>query len=75
MASKETNDAGIKEDPMALQNSDHLGMNLITASLTGSNYMTWSRAVKIALGAKAKVGFIDGRFKPPDEGDPKYKQW
>lgn len=64
-----------KEDPMSLQNSDHPGMNLITASLTGNNYMTWSRSIKIALGAKMKVGFIDRRCKPPDETDPKHEQW
>lgn len=64
-----------KDDPMTLQNSDHPGMSLITASLTGSNYMTWSRSMKIALGAKTKIGFIDGRYKPPSEDDAKYEQW
>lgn len=62
-----------KEDPMSLHNSDHPGMNLITTSLTGNNYMTWSRSIKIALGAKTKVGFIDGKYKPPDETNPKYE--
>lgn len=74
MANKDSND-GSKYDPMSLQNSDHPGMNLITASLTGNNYMTWSRSVKISLGAKIKLGFLDGKCKKPDEKDPKYEQW
>lgn len=55
-----------------LQNSDHPGMNLISSLLTGNNYLTWSRSVKIALGAKTKLGFIDRKCKPPDEKDAKY---
>lgn len=31
--------------------------------------------MKIALGAKTKIGFIDEKCKPPDEGDAKYEQW
>lgn len=60
---------------MFLQTSDHPGMNLITSSLTENNYLTWSRSVKIALGAKTKLGFIDGRCKQPNEKEPKFEQW
>ena len=34
---------------MFLHNSDHPGMVLVTAPLTDSNYLTWSRSMKIAL--------------------------
>lgn len=64
-----------KDDPLFLQNSDHPGMNLTSSLLTGNNYLTWSCSVKIALGAKTKLGFIDKRCKPPDEKDAKYEQW
>ena len=47
-------------DPLFLYNSDHPGMVLVTAPLTGKNFLTWSRSIKIALGAKMKLGFIDG---------------
>ena len=46
---------------MFLHNSDHPGMVLITAPLTGSNYLTWSRSMKIALIAKQKLGFVNGK--------------
>jgi len=50
-----------------LQGSDHLGLILLSSPLTGANYRYWSRAMKIALGTKNKLGFIDGRVQPPDE--------
>lgn len=31
--------------------------------------------MKIALGVKTKIGFIDGKCKPPDENDASYEQW
>lgn len=31
--------------------------------------------MKITLGAKTKLGFIDGRCKQPDEDDAQYEQW
>ena len=43
---------------LSLYNSDHPGMILVTTSLTGSNYLIWSRLMKIALIAKQKVGFV-----------------
>lgn len=55
------------EDPLHLQNSDHLGMILVTALLTGTNYNSWSRSIRIALGAKSKLGFIDGSCPKPNE--------
>lgn len=41
--------------PLYLQSSDHPGMALVSAHLTGSNYMSRSISVRIALGAKSKV--------------------
>lgn len=58
---------------MLLQNSDYSGMSLITSQLTGNNYLTWSRLVKITLRVKTKLGFIDGRCKRPYEKDAKFK--
>lgn len=74
MAYKDADD-NRKEYPLSLHNSDHPSMNLITSLLTGNNYMTWSRSVKIALGAKTKLGFIDERCRQPNEKDSKYEQW
>lgn len=74
MTSKETGD-GSKEDPLTLQNSDHPGMSLTTSQLSGNNYLTWSRSINIALGAKTKLGFIDGRCKRSEDGKPTFEQW
>lgn len=62
-------------DPLDLQGSDHPGMMLLTSPLTGKNYLSWSRSIKIALGAKLKLGFIDGKCEKPAEISSKFDQW
>ncbi|XP_010271575.1 PREDICTED: uncharacterized protein LOC104607608 [Nelumbo nucifera] len=62
-------------DPFFLHSSDHPGMMLVTTPLTGNNYLTWSRSMKIALGAKLKLGFVDERIAQPDEGTTKFELW
>ncbi|KAL0369048.1 UNVERIFIED_CONTAM: hypothetical protein Scaly_1123700 [Sesamum calycinum] len=46
-----------------LLSSDHPGMILVSSPLDGKNFLAWSRAVKRALGAKMKLGFITGTSK------------
>lgn len=50
-------------------------MVLITDSLTKTNYLQWSTAMKIALSAKLKLGFVNGVISPLDEHDEYYPQW
>ncbi|GJX44353.1 putative RNA-directed DNA polymerase, eukaryota, reverse transcriptase zinc-binding domain protein [Tanacetum coccineum] len=45
------------------------------AGLAYLNFHGWSRNVKIALGAKLKLGFIDGSCLKPDVGDAKLQRW
>jgi hypothetical protein len=48
----------------------------VTPLLTGSNYHSWSRTMKRALGAKAKLDFIDGTIPiPVDSFDPTFRAW
>ncbi|GJZ52807.1 retrovirus-related pol polyprotein from transposon TNT 1-94 [Tanacetum coccineum] len=47
-------------DPLYIASSDHPGMVLTNTPFNGSNFHGWSRNVKMALGAKLKLGFIDG---------------
>lgn len=54
-------------DPLLLHGSDHPGMLLVQNPLTGNNYLPLSRSMKIALGAKMKLGFINGQIEPPAE--------
>ncbi|KAK4383884.1 hypothetical protein Sango_2739700 [Sesamum angolense] len=63
------------DDSLQLQSSNHPGMVLVTSPLNGRNFSAWSRAVKIALGAKLKLGFITGKCKKPAVDSEHYKQW
>ncbi|KAF7843682.1 uncharacterized protein G2W53_000587 [Senna tora] len=55
-------------------NSNQPGMALVVSPLIGSNFVSWSLAIKDALEAKDKLGFIDGTVKEPtDEAD--FKKW
>ena len=63
--------------PYFLQSSDHPGMVLVSQSLNGENYGSWSRAVRIALFVKNKTSFIDGTLQAPNaDTEPlQYQQW
>ncbi|KAL2243905.1 UNVERIFIED_CONTAM: hypothetical protein Sindi_0508500 [Sesamum indicum] len=73
------NDATLRGIPdpefMQLQSSDHLGMVMVSALLTGSNNFAWSRAVKRALTAKMKVDFIDGTTVRPPTNTEEFRRW
>ena len=64
-----------ENEAVMLHNSDHLGMTLVSVPLIGSNYLSWSRSVKIALGAKMKLSFIDGSATPPEIDLPQFANW
>ncbi|XP_070667571.1 uncharacterized protein [Malus domestica] len=44
---------------------DHPRMMLVSKPLTGDKYGTWCRSMTIALGAKNKLGFVDGTVTKP----------
>ena len=48
---------------------------IITPQLTGVNYISWSRSMKRALGAKNKLAFIDGTIPIPDIDDLNRCAW
>ena len=52
-------------DPFSLHYSGHSSMVLVSKVLEGDNYNTWSRAMRISLSAKDKIGFVIGSIKPP----------
>lgn len=47
-------------DLISLKSFDNLWMQLIGMHMYGTNYLSWSKAVVIALQAKYKLGFIEG---------------
>ncbi|PNX73688.1 hypothetical protein L195_g029592, partial [Trifolium pratense] len=49
---------------------------VVTPLLTSSNYHSWSRSMKRALGAKMKFDFVTGAIAMPnDDFDPAYRAW
>jgi len=39
------------------------------------NYLSWSRAITIALGGRSKLRFINGTIKSPEVGSLEYEAW
>ncbi|KAB2629719.1 hypothetical protein D8674_034514 [Pyrus ussuriensis x Pyrus communis] len=62
-------------DPYTLHHSDHPGLILVSKTLDGNNYRQWSRAMRMGLSAKNKIGFIDGTIKAPAPSDVKHAAW
>ncbi|KAL0355837.1 UNVERIFIED_CONTAM: Copia protein [Sesamum radiatum] len=60
---------------MRLQGGDHPGMSLVSVPLDGNNYFPWVRSIKFALGAKQKLGFIDGSCPKPTDDKNEIEQW
>ncbi|KAL6320160.1 hypothetical protein AAG906_004669 [Vitis piasezkii] len=67
---KKGDDGGSNSDrkmltPYALTSNDNLG----------ENYDEWAHAMRTALRAKKKYGFVDGSIKQPDNDSPKLEDW
>nr|GEX69397.1 hypothetical protein [Tanacetum cinerariifolium] len=62
-------------DPLSISNSDHPGMVLTQTPFNRGNFLRWSRNIKMALGAKLKLGFIDGTCAKPTVTDVNYQRW
>ena len=54
-------------NPYFLNSNENPGNILVTQPLLGmKNYHPWSRAIILALTAKKKIGFINGKIVEPD---------
>ncbi|KAK4403014.1 Retrovirus-related Pol polyprotein from transposon RE2 [Sesamum angolense] len=62
-------------EALQLHGADHPGMVLVSAPLTRKNYLNWSYAIKRALHAKMKSGFIDGSLSKLDVSDALFEKW
>ena len=58
-----------------MHNYDHPGLQLVSLKLNGSNFDDWEAAMKIALNAKNKIGFIDGSLPRPPESYLNFQIW
>ena len=50
-------------------------MVLVSKVLEGDNYNTWSRAMRISLSAKDKIGFVTGSIKPSSSTNDSFPSW
>ncbi|XP_071700017.1 uncharacterized protein [Rutidosis leptorrhynchoides] len=62
-------------DPLYLETSDHPSMTLTSTPFNGYNFLGWSRTIKMALGAKLKLGFIDGSLERPAVTHEDFQKW
>ncbi|XP_075101773.1 uncharacterized protein LOC142177206 [Nicotiana tabacum] len=62
--------------PLFLNSNDNSGIILISLQLQGpENYSVWSRAMRIAILGRNKLGFIDGRCKRESYGPNLVDLW
>ncbi|XP_024013337.1 uncharacterized protein LOC112087621 [Eutrema salsugineum] len=61
--------------PFYLHSSDHPGLAIVAHNLDGTNYNSWSIAMRISLDAKNKLSFVDGSLPRPSENDNCFKIW
>ncbi|KAL0454598.1 UNVERIFIED_CONTAM: hypothetical protein Slati_0799000 [Sesamum latifolium] len=54
---------------------DHHGMVMISSPLSGRNWLSWSRSIRIALEGRDKLGFIDGSCVKTADGSAELRQW
>nr|XP_010909927.1 uncharacterized protein LOC105035912 [Elaeis guineensis] len=69
------NKASDTTSPYYLNSSDNPGNVLVSYLFNGDNYPTWSHAMKNALCAKNKPGFVDGSMKEPSQDAPEFEAW
>ena len=57
----------------SISSSDVVSMQIITTKLNGSNYLLWAQAMKVALGARKKLKYIESVAPAKDSKD--YEDW
>jgi len=62
-------------NPYYLHPDENPGMVLVTLSLDGSNYHTWSRGMKRALLSKNKIKFINGEIQELPTNGALHNAW
>ncbi|GJR79043.1 retrovirus-related pol polyprotein from transposon TNT 1-94 [Tanacetum coccineum] len=62
-------------DPLYIASSDHPRMVLTNTPFNGINFHGWIRNVRMALGAKLKLEFIDGFCPKPGVEDADLQRW
>ena len=70
---------GTKEMVISTSNTSDIDIStahkLSSMLLNEFNFLPWSRAIKIALGGRSKLGFINGTIKAPEAGTQEHEAW
>ena len=59
--------------PASHSSSDIISMQIISTKLNGSNYLLWAQAMKVALGGRKKLKYIESN--PPSKDSKDYEDW
>ena len=62
-------------DLFYLGSGDHPEQQLAGHKFNGENFLSWNRMIRMALGAKNKLCFIDGSTKKPDVDAVDLQKW
>ncbi|KAL2240874.1 UNVERIFIED_CONTAM: hypothetical protein Sindi_0728600, partial [Sesamum indicum] len=62
-------------DILKLQPGDNPVISLVTTLLDGSNFLSWSRSIKLALIVKTKLSFISKDAEILEKDTKEFKQW
>ncbi|KAL8152109.1 hypothetical protein V2J09_021917 [Rumex salicifolius] len=63
------------DDPLSISNSDNPNAQLTQLLFDESNFVTWSRQLCRALGAKMKIGFLTGAVAKPSSDSKDLPRW
>lgn len=50
-------------------------LRLCSVLLNEFNYLSWSRAISLALGGRSKLGYVNGTIKPPETSSATFDAW
>ncbi|KAL6178494.1 hypothetical protein ACLB2K_050012 [Fragaria x ananassa] len=50
----------------------NLNQRLSSVLLNEHNYLSWARAITLALGGKSNLGYVNGSIQKPDVGSSSY---
>ncbi|KAL2252653.1 uncharacterized protein LOC110012418 [Sesamum indicum] len=65
----------LEREALYIHSSENSSLTLTSSLLDGTNFLSLSRSVHVALGTKMKLGFIDRTFPRPPAGLVFFEQW
>ncbi|XP_048501679.1 uncharacterized protein LOC125497986 [Beta vulgaris subsp. vulgaris] len=71
----ENTNANPYKDPLFIAVNDNGSTPLGSIIFDGTNFMNWSKSIRIALGAKNKLGFLGGKHPKPTTGEEEVQKW